>query len=294
MRKAINLLVILVMLIVFIISLAMISTAEGKAINYKSTISEFPKFSNIVYNNLIYYNNRQREKYYCKNLYFVLDNYDTYKYLGFSDKNKGFFKDNLLIVNYILGGSVRGSIGIKYKNTGVTINNGTINVSYTYTREPREPAMVEYAVDVIELKRSDVKGVDLTKEEVVRRDVQMTSRPGDVQSPDTYTTEKMVYVDANKLIKKPEQVEKVKVKPVKNQQLKLTWKKIKGVKYEVKYSLNKNMKNAKTKKNIKTNKLTLKKLKSGNKYYVKVRAYYKIGNKTYLGKWSKKAAKIVK
>lgn len=53
------------------------------------------------------------------------------------------------------------------------------------------------------------------------------------------------------------------------------------------------MKKAKTKKNIKNNKITLKKLVSGKKYYIKVRAYQKIGNKTYVGKWSKKAVKKV-
>ncbi len=95
-------------------------------------------------------------------------------------------------------------------------------------------------------------------------------------------------------IAKSDKVKNIKVKSVTDKQLKVSWKKINGVKYEVKYSLKKGMKNAKVKKNIKKNKVILKKLKSGKKYYIKVRAYQKIGNKTYTGKWSKKVAKTVK
>ncbi len=291
MKKVFNLIFILIMLAIFIMSLAMISTAEGKTISYKSTIAKntkYPTLSECIENKY-----QGKEFYFYKNFYLILDNYDIYKYLGFNDKSKSFFKDNLLIVNYIRGGSVRGYIGIKYKNTGVTIKNGVINVSYTYTREPVNPAVVEYGVDVIELKKSGVKGVDLTKQKVTIRTVQLTSRPEDEQIPDSYYTNGLTYVDAEKLIEKPSKVEKVKVKQTKKKQLKVTWKNIKGVKYEVKYSLKKSMKKAKTKKNIKNNKVTLKKLGSGKKYYIKVRAYLKIRDKTYVGKWSKKAVKKV-
>ena len=65
--------------------------------------------------------------------------------------------------------------------------------------------------------------------------------------------------------------------------------------YQIKYSLNKSMKNA---KKVKTTKLyrTIKNLKKGKRYYVKVRAYRKLKvngvTKTYYSKWS--ARKSVK
>ena len=319
MKKVFNLIFILVMLVIFIMSLAMISTAEGKTISYKSTRnSGIPlKFSYLVHNNITHHNGLQNKKYYDKDLYYVIDNYDTYKYLGFTDKSKSFFNNNLLIINSII------SVGSIYKtfiNNGVTINDGIINVSYTRTSGVRNTCNVAVFSDIIELKKSDVKGVDLTKQKVTIRTVQLTSRPEDGQIPDTYSTEGLTYVDANKLIEKPSKVEKVNVMPIKTKQLKVTWKKIKGstyerktsfkngmkkqlkvkpkniigVKYEVKYSLKKSMKNAKVKKNIKKNNVTLKNLKSGKKYYIKVRAYLKLEDKIYRGKWSKKAVKVVR
>ena len=295
MKKIMNIMLLLIMIVIFIMSLAMISTAEGKAIKYKSTRNGYKstehyipfRFSYLV-NNFI----EKNEKYDSKNLYFVLDNYDIYKYLGFTNKSKSFFNNNLLIVNGIMSGV--GVSSDNYINTGVTINNGILNISYTHNRKLRDTNIMQRVVDVIELKKSDVEGIDLTKEIVTVRDVYTTSKPEDVQRPDTYTTIEMVYVDAEKLIQKPDKVKKVKVKLLKKKQLKVSWKKINGVKYKVKYSLKKGMKNAKTKKNIKKNKVILKKLKSGKKYYIKVRAYKKIGNKTYTGKWSKKVSRKVK
>ena len=307
MKKILNIMLWSIMLVMFIMSLAMSSMAVGKAISYKSTRnSVMPSKYSYLVNNFI----EQNEKYDSKNFYFVLDNYDLYKYLGFSDKSKSFFNDNLLIINRIMSG---GSIYKTYINKGITINDGILNVSYNRTVEFPATCDVKIFTDIIELKKSDVKGVDLTKEIVTTQTVYKTSMPEDTQSPDTYYTEQLVYVDVEKLIQKPaynteqleyindekliqkpDKVEKVKVKAVKKKQLKVSWKNIKGVKYEVKYSLKKGMKNAKVKKNIKKNKVTLKKLKSGKKYYIKVRAYQKIGNKTYTGKWSKKVSKTVK
>lgn len=59
--------------------------------------------------------------------------------------------------------------------------------------------------------------------------------------------------------------------------------------YQLQYSVKKNMKSGK-KKNVKANKtkLTVKKLKSGKKYYVRIRAYKTINGKKVYSKWSKK------
>lgn len=76
----------------------------------------------------------------------------------------------------------------------------------------------------------------------------------------------------------------------KKKQIQISWKKQDGVTgYEVQYSLKKNMKDAqiKTVKGTKT-KLNLKKLKSGKKYYVRVRAYKTVKDMTVYGSYSSK------
>lgn len=64
--------------------------------------------------------------------------------------------------------------------------------------------------------------------------------------------------------------------------------------YQVRYSLKKNMKAAKSKtvKKAKATKLVVKKLKAKKTYYVQVRTYKKVGGTTYYSAWSK--AKSVK
>ena len=272
MKKVVKLISAIVLILIFIMSLAMISTAEGRLI-YKSTIkTNLPDYVKDT----------------TSSSYLIIDNYEIYKYLGYSDKGESFFYDNLLIINCIYNGYVVNN----YKNTGVEIKDNVLNVYYTFTSGPRYAQAVTYVVDIIELKKSDVKGVDLTKEMINIKEGNIMSNTNDVKYTD-YTVQ-MKYIDAYDLIDKPEKVVKVKTKSTKIKQLKVTWKKINGAKYQVQYSLKKNMKKAKAKKNITKNTVTLKKLKSEKKYYVRVRAYKKIGNKTYLGKWSKKAVKTVK
>lgn len=85
----------------------------------------------------------------------------------------------------------------------------------------------------------------------------------------------------------------VQSKPVskKKKQAQISWKQVEGASgYEVQYSLKSNMKGAVTKKvtsGSKT-KLILKKLKSGKKYYVRVRAYKQADGKTVYGSYSSK------
>ncbi|MDD7402778.1 MAG: fibronectin type III domain-containing protein [bacterium] len=79
--------------------------------------------------------------------------------------------------------------------------------------------------------------------------------------------------------------------------MKVTIKKLSGVKgYQIKYSTSRKFSKSKT-KTITTKKrtVTLKKLKSGKKYYVKVRAYrYNTSKKKVYGKYSKVKVKKVK
>ncbi len=234
-----------------------------------------------------------------KNYYFIIDNYKDYKACGFTEKKAEFFKNNMLLVNCIYG--------IKYTcdsyvNKGMVKNfDNTLIMSYNAVWGFPKSKTATHITDIIELKKSEVKDVDFSKLTVyLRNDFNYSTwSPGMVVPSNalTYNKLKMSYVDVSSVIKgniKKTQVKKLKVKPIKEKQLKVSWKKINGVKYEVKYSLKKGMKNAKVKKNIKKNNVTLKKLKSGKKYYIKIRAYQKIGNKTYTGKWSKKISKTVK
>ena len=80
-----------------------------------------------------------------------------------------------------------------------------------------------------------------------------------------------------------------KIKPGKKL-IKLTWKKVSGVSgYQIQYSLKKNMKKSKKKtvKGAKKTKVTIKKLKSKKKYYVRIRTYKVAGGKKIYSKWSK-------
>lgn len=81
--------------------------------------------------------------------------------------------------------------------------------------------------------------------------------------------------------------------------LKVKWKKIKKntMGYEIQYSTSKKFrKNVKIKRVTGYNKtsVTLKKLKSKKKYYVRVRTYYKMPSMTYYSAWSKAKNKKVK
>lgn len=94
---------------------------------------------------------------------------------------------------------------------------------------------------------------------------------------------------------KPKKVANVKAKAGKKQ-MTVTWKRNKNAKgYQITYSQKKNFKKAKNvaiTKN-KTTKKVIKKLKADKKYYVKVRAYKKAGNKKVYGAYSKvKTVKI--
>ncbi len=87
----------------------------------------------------------------------------------------------------------------------------------------------------------------------------------------------------------PAKVSITSLKSTKANTVSVTWSKVTGTSgYEVQYSTSKKLKSAKTAtaKKGKTTKLTLKKLKSKKRYYVRVRAYKSAGNKKIYGAWS--------
>lgn len=114
-----------------------------------------------------------------------------------------------------------------------------------------------------------------------------TKKPGKGKSTPTPVRKKVV-------------VKKAALKGVKSKKKKtvqVTWKKLSGVTgYQIKLGQNKKMTKSKktiTVKKAKTTKLTIKKLKSRKKYYIKIRAYRIVNRKKYYGKWSKiKSIKI--
>ncbi len=259
--------------------------------------------------------------------YIYIDNYDKYKEYEseiISGYDKSFFDENVLLVNWLI--NFNGGTGEGYeKNPSITKDNGKLTLDYTFYMSFIGADQIVYDVHLIEFKKSDVADVDFSDitvnvTQTYSKAEQLFGPDGIEFSPDPSTIpDKKVNIEMVKISSKnansvtnskivpnskktnpsttiagSDKVKNLNVKSIKKKQLKVSWKNIKGVKYEVKYSLKKGMKNAKTKKNIKKNKVTLKRLKSGKKYYIKVRAYQKIGNKTYTGKWSKKVSKKVK
>lgn len=100
---------------------------------------------------------------------------------------------------------------------------------------------------------------------------------------------------SNKTVKKPKNT-KIKKLTSKKANLTITWSKISGVKgYQIQVATDKKFKKNKktvTIKKQKTTKKTIKKLKSGKKYYVRIRTYKVSKNKKVYSSWTK--AKKVK
>ncbi len=95
-------------------------------------------------------------------------------------------------------------------------------------------------------------------------------------------------------VTKPAKVKNVKV-TAKKKKLNVSWKKVSGATgYEVLSATNNKFTKNKKTVTVKKNKVTLKRLKSKKKYFVKVRAYKLANGNKYFGKWSKVVKKKVK
>ncbi len=96
------------------------------------------------------------------------------------------------------------------------------------------------------------------------------------------------------IIPKPAKVKAVKL-TAKKKKLNVKWKKVSvATGYEVMYAKNNKFTKGKKTVKVKKNKVTLKRLKSKKKYFVKVRAYKTVNGNTSYGKWSKVVKKKVK
>ena len=88
-------------------------------------------------------------------------------------------------------------------------------------------------------------------------------------------------------VSKPTKVKSVKP-TAKKKKLNVKWKKVSGATgYEVIYATNNKFTKGKKTAKVKKNKITIKRLKSKKKYFVKVRAYKTVNGNTSYGKWSK-------
>lgn len=107
-----------------------------------------------------------------------------------------------------------------------------------------------------------------------------------------YTT--YIRKTASTTVKKPAKVKIKSIKNVKKKKIRLTLKKIKtAAGYQIRWSDNKKFKGY-WQKTTKKTKYTIKGLDKNTRYYVKVRAYVKNGNKKLYGSWSKKKSVKIK
>ena len=86
-------------------------------------------------------------------------------------------------------------------------------------------------------------------------------------------------------------------KVLKNRKLSVKWAEDKNASgYQVQVSTAKNFKKNMKQRNVKKTSYTFTKLKTGQKYYVRVRSYKKSGGETLYGTWSnkKKSGKVKK
>ena len=168
----------------------------------------------------------------------------------------------------------------------VTVTRGcktlTENVEYSvfYSNDKKAGTATVYVTGINgyggQLKQTYIIQAPATPEPPVQTPGTVTPAP--VQTPASPATS----------VKKPARVKLTSLKSSKKK-IKVSYKKISGVKgYEISYADNKKFKKAKTiKVKAKVTSRAIKKLKSGKKYFVRVRAYRISSGKKLTGKWSK-------
>ena len=171
--------------------------------------------------------------------------------------------------------------------------NGNVLKTIGEKSAPSEPPLED------KTDQSDNTGNTNNSEDDNKSDPPKTTEPTTAKTP--VNSNKKINKPANKVpsatkvtAQKPAKVKSVKL-TAKKKKLNVSWKKVNGATgYEVMYATNnKFTKNKKTVK-VKKNKVTIKRLKSKKKYFVKVRAYKKEKGSTKYGKWSKAVKKKVK
>lgn len=182
----------------------------------------------------------------------------------------------------------------------LTVNNNTVTVKY-YVNAPADANGVTFAVGNVKLYlvkalENDENGDDDEFGEGAGAESET------VKNPDTADGKNNVNADAanngndaviQEVIDSKQKKTSISELTAKKKAITVSWKKqTKGVKgYEIQYSTNKKFEeNVKTVKigKAKTTKKTIKKLKSGKKYYVRIRTYNEKDGGIVYSKWSKK------
>ena len=145
-------------------------------------------------------------------------------------------------------------------------------------------------------KKSSTSNLDFETEMVdIHVDTKTTTTTSDSNTAATTSTTSSSSSSGNSTsTKKKVKVSKAAISKLKagKKQFKATWKKVKGVTgYQIQYSTSKKF-TKKTTKTVtiskqKTTSKTVKKLKAKKKYYVRIRAYKKVGKTKYYSAWSK-------
>ena len=158
------------------------------------------------------------------------------------------------------------------------------------------PIIWEYNIQLYEydVVRPEPIEEETTAEETTVEETtveETTTAPETTTVAETTTVVKTTTAPETTTVAKPH-VKKAKIKSLvrkSKKKAKLTIKKMNGVDgYQIKYSTSKKFTKKTTKTlDVKKNVVTLKKLKSGKKYYVKVRAYVNVNNSPVVGKWSR-------
>jgi len=159
-------------------------------------------------------------------------------------------------------------------------------LEFTYVQKEAETPSQE---TVEEEKKEETSPAAPAATEAPKKSEETTSTTGESTATSTASSTSS---DSSSSLKKPAKVKKLKLKRAKNKKkMTVSWKKVSGASgYQIQYSIKANFKSAKkvTVKKASKVKATIKKLKKGKKYYVRVRAYKTAdGTKAY-GAWSAK------
>ena len=169
-------------------------------------------------------------------------------------------------------------------------NGNVILEDLTSTQEEVDNAekAINSAIKALEVKKDEPTPTDPTDKPSAPSNSNPTNTKPTTATPNKVTPPTVTTVA------KPAKVKKVKL-TAKKKKLNVSWKKVSGATgYEIQYATNNKFTKNKKSVTVKKNKVTLKRLKSKKKYFVKVRAYKLASGNKYFGNWSKVVKKKVR
>lgn len=186
--------------------------------------------------------------------------------------------DENAVYNIYIDGNVATTENAGVNEKTFTVNAGTHKIKVCAVVNGIESSSEEISITVME---------EVTTEPPTETTTQpVTTKPsGNGETTGTITNPTPSANTTN--VKKPGRTKITKTK-VGKKKVSVKFKKVKGAAgYRIKYSLKSNFKKAKT-VTTKKPKVTIKKLKKGKRYYIKVQAYKVVNGKKVYGKYSKK------